>query len=149
MKNEKNGVSFKPEIETPTIQKPNSLRTARGLQNLRFDESENSFTLDILSEEKGYLHLDPYDSSAKNGSDSLSTFDEANLYDIENEFDPAASLVHDVEKLGMHLTDSRHLTTRAADKLLSRTPEDDRQDLDEEGYPINDHIKIFYNEFFA
>lgn len=142
-------VSFKQEIVTPAETFTTGLKNLIGQKNLLFDESENSFTLDIVSEEADYQHFDPYDSFAKNGSDSLSTFDEANLYDIENEFNLSDSLEANAESLGMHLTDSRYLTTRAADKLLSRTPEDDRDDLDDEGYPINDHIKMLYNEFFV
>jgi len=101
--------------------------------NLRFDAVANSYLLDIDFKSKQYLHLDPYDSAAQNGNDSLSTFDEANVYDAAEEFQNGISLENNLDKLGMHMTGISSFTLSAADRLLEHTPEDDRDDLDEEG----------------
>jgi hypothetical protein len=38
----------------------------------------------------------------------------------------------------MHISDGKIVETNPIDEAISRTPEDDRDDLDEEGYPKND-----------
>ena len=45
------------------------------------------------------------------------------------------SLENEVEKLAMHLTTDDSLKINELDEELSQTPEDGRDDLDEEGYP--------------
>ncbi|HEY2581836.1 MAG TPA: hypothetical protein VGI43_08520, partial [Mucilaginibacter sp.] len=67
-----------------------------------------------------------------------STYDEANPYDAVDEYIPNESLETDVDKMGMHIDDGDIVEIDAVDKALSHTPEDDRDDLDEEGYPKND-----------
>jgi hypothetical protein len=44
----------------------------------------------------------------------------------------------DVDKLGMHIDDGEITEIDTIDRVLGHTPEDDRDDLDEEGYPKND-----------
>ena len=70
-----------------------------------------------------------------------STYDEANPYDAGEEYIPNESLETDVDKLGMHIDDGDIVELDAADRALAHTPEDDRTDLDEEGYPKNDRHK--------
>jgi hypothetical protein len=67
-----------------------------------------------------------------------STYDEANPYDAADEYIPNESLETDVDKLGMHIDNGEIVELDATDRVLSHTPEDDRDDLDEEGYPKND-----------
>ncbi|MFS2021930.1 hypothetical protein ACEN88_35910, partial [Massilia sp. CT11-108] len=79
-----------------------------------------------------------YHTTAKNGEDFNSTYDEANPYDVDGEFDEDRSLETDVDELGMHIDNGESVEVDPVDAALSHTPEDDRYDLDEEGYPKND-----------
>jgi hypothetical protein len=107
-------------------------------EQLNYNEEENSFEYDVKSDDPDYDHPDPYNTTAKNGEDFNSTYDEANPYDTADEYIPNESLETDVDQLGMHISEGRIVETDPIDEALSRTPEDDRDDLDEEGYPKND-----------
>lgn len=102
--------------------------------DLKYNQEENSYELDVEGEDKEYKHPDPYDTAADNGDDMNSDYDEANPY-VGDEYDKDASLAHDIDKLGMHETKASSLKMSKKDEALSHTPEDDRNDLDEEGYP--------------
>src|ERR1700712_4688898 len=107
-------------------------------EQLRFNADDNSYELDVKSDDPDYDHPDPYNTSQKNGADISSTYDEANPYDVVDEYIPNESLETDVDQLGMHIEDEKSLEIDPIDDILSRTPEDNRSDLDEEGYPKND-----------
>lgn len=107
-------------------------------QQLKYNADDNSYEYDVKSEDPDYDHPDPYNTSAKNGEDMNSTYDEANPYDTLDEFIPNESLEDDVDQLGMHVEGNKAVEVDPIDELLSHTPEDDRDDLDEEGYPKND-----------
>ncbi|MGV8877985.1 MAG: hypothetical protein ACOH2A_03035 [Sphingobacteriaceae bacterium] len=102
-------------------------------QNLSFNEEDGSFELDVESDDPDYDHPDPYHTSVKNGGDFDSSYDEANPTandEYEEEEDPELDE-------SMHIGRSEVVKISAADELLAKTPEDDQDDLDEEGYPIN------------
>ena len=80
-------------------------------------------------------------TAVKNGEDMNSTYDEANPYDAGDEYIPKESLETDVDDLGMHIGGEEAIAVDPIDDILSRTEEDNRPDLDEEGYPINDRPK--------
>src|SRR6201996_3003455 len=105
---------------------------------LKYNADKNSYEYDVKSDDPDYDHPDPYDTSAKNGEDFNSTYDEANPYDTSDEYIPNESLETDVDKLGMHIDNGDITELDPLDEALSHTPEDDRDDLDEEGYPKND-----------
>jgi hypothetical protein len=107
-------------------------------EDLTYNAEENSFEYDVKSDDPDYQHPDPYNTSVKNGEDMNSTYDEANPYDAVDEYVPNETLETDVDKLGMHITGDEIVELEATDRALSHTPEDDRDDLDEEGYPKND-----------
>ncbi|GAB3929765.1 hypothetical protein [Mucilaginibacter myungsuensis] len=107
-------------------------------EDLNYDEATNSYELDVKGDDPDYDHPDPYDTTVPNGDDISSTYDEANPYDVNGEYDSKRSIETDVDKLGMHIDDGDIVEVDPADKALSHTPEDDRDDLDEEGYPKND-----------
>ena len=107
-------------------------------EQLSYNSEENSFEYDVKSDDPDYDHPDPYNTAAKNGEDFNSTYDEANPYDAADEYIPNESLETDVDQLGMHISESKAVEVDPIDEALSRTPEDDRDDLDEEGYPKND-----------
>lgn len=108
--------------------------------DLNFNAEEDSFEYDVKSDDPDYDHPDPYNTAAPNGADAESTYDEANPYDAAGEYIPNESLETDVDKLGMHIDNGDIVSVDPADEYLARTEEDDRDDLDEEGYPKNDRV---------
>jgi len=120
-------------------------QSSRGYSgNLRYNEEEDSFEYDIEkedprypNEDPEYLHDDPYDTAAPHGEDDNSDWDEANPY-VGDEYDPDRSLESDAEDLGMHIDKGQITRLSKKDRDLSQTPEDFRDDLDEEGYPKRD-----------
>ena len=106
------------------------------IEDLVYDEEKNSYELDVKSDDPDYLHTDPYDTSVDNGGDADSDFDEANPTAV-HEYDKDLGLESNLDELGMHI-DSKIVELLPIDEELSKTPEDDRDDLDEEGYPKND-----------
>ncbi|MFD0794332.1 hypothetical protein ACFQZX_11950 [Mucilaginibacter litoreus] len=110
-------------------------------ENLTYNEESNSYEYDVKGDNPDYDHPDPYDTTANNGDDFDSTYDEANPYDTKGEYDPERSLETDVDALGMHIDSGKIVEINPRDEALAHTPEDDREDLDEEGYPINDTPK--------
>jgi hypothetical protein len=105
--------------------------------DLSFNEENDSYELDVDSKDGDYFHPDPYDTSAKNGADFDSTWDEANA-GAQDEYNKDASLETDLDKLGMHIDNGEIIELDPIDESLAQTPEDERDDLDEEGYPKND-----------
>jgi hypothetical protein len=131
-----------PELNDESTDRDRKLKDELGetvdKENLVYNADDNSFEYDVKSDDPDYDHPDPYDTAVKNGADMDSTYDEANPYDSEDEYAPKRSLETDVENLGMHIDDGKIVEIDPVDEFISRTPEDDRDDLDEEGYPKND-----------
>lgn len=116
---------------------PTDLGETKDFQNLSYDKDKNSFEFDVKGEEKEYDHPLPYDTSAPNGEDSISSYDEANPYN-GSEYDDQEQIGENLEEAGMHIDNGESVELAPEDELLARTAEDDRNDLDEEGYPVND-----------
>jgi len=115
-----------------------NLGETQNLRDLAFDKDKNSFEIDVKSEDKDYDHPLPYDTTAANGGDDNSDYDEANPF-IGDEYARKDEVVeNDLDTLGMHIDDGDIVELNPEDEYLAKTPEDDRTDLDEEGYPIND-----------
>lgn len=115
-----------------------NLGEERDAENLSYDKDKNSFEIDVKSEDKDYDHPFPYDTSAANGADFDSTYDEANPL-VGDEYDNKKEQAeNNLDHLGMHVDDGDIVQLTPEDEYLAKTPEDDRPDLDEEGYPIND-----------
>jgi hypothetical protein len=106
-------------------------------RNLKYNEEENSYELDIEPEDEDYQHADPYDTAADNGDDMDSDYDEANPY-VGDEYEKDLSLKTSLDNLGMHTADEDSLKISRKDERNSHVPEDDRTDLDAEGYPKKD-----------
>lgn len=120
---------------------PTDLGETKDFNNLSYDKDKNSFVFDVKGEEKQYDHPLPYDTSAPNGEDSNSSYDEANPY-IGNEYNDEEQIGENLEEAGMHIDNGEIVALAPEDELLARTAEDEREDLDEEGYPINDTPEI-------
>lgn len=134
--------TFYPEFNDENEDRDRTLKDELGetidQENLKYNAEEESYEFDVTSDDPEYDHPDPYDSTVKNGGDINSTYDEANPYDAEDEYAPKRSLETDADSLGMHIDDGDIVELDPTDEALARTPEDDRDDLDEEGYPKND-----------
>ncbi|MDB5137587.1 MAG: hypothetical protein JWP37_4190 [Mucilaginibacter sp.] len=130
-----------PEFDDENSDRDKVLKVSSGeestAENLSYNADDDSFEYDVKSDDPDYDHPDPYNTSVKNGADMDSTYDESNPYSVD-EYIPNESLETDVDKLGMHIDDGESVETDPIDDILSRTPEDNRSDLDEEGYPKND-----------
>ncbi|MBG6235559.1 hypothetical protein IWX76_002127 [Pedobacter sp. CAN_A7] len=114
-----------------------NLGETQNLRDLAFDKDKNSFEIDVKSEDKDYDHPLPYDTTAANGGDDNSDYDEANPF-IGDEYARKDEVVeNDLDSMGMHIDDGDIVELNPEDEYLAKTPEDDRTDLDEEGYPIN------------
>ena len=119
----------------------NELGETINVEQLSFNADDNSYEFDVKSDDPDYDHPDPYNTSAKNGEDFNSTYDEANPYAVD-EYIPNENLEMDVDKLGMHIDSTGTIVDLdPIDEVLGHTPEDNRDDLDEEGYPKNDRPK--------
>jgi len=137
-----------PEFDDENSDRDRTLKDSLGeesdVENLSFNTDDDSFEYDVESDDPDYVHPDPYHTSVKNGADMDSTYDEANPYDAVDEYIPNESLETDVDQLGMHIdNEGKIVELDPIDDILSRTPEDSRTDLDEEGYPKNDRPKHF------
>lgn len=117
---------------------PTDLGETKDFENLSYDKNKNSFEFDVKGEEKDYDHPLPYDTSAPNGEDSISTYDEANPYN-GSEYNDKEQIGENLEEAGMHIDNGESVSLTPEDELLGRTKEDERTDLDEEGYPLNDN----------
>ncbi|MES2809595.1 MAG: hypothetical protein V4619_13275 [Bacteroidota bacterium] len=115
----------------------NSNNDTNDKAQLSFNEAANSYELDVNSDDPDYDHPDPYNTAPVVGDDFDSTYDEANPTAVD-EYIENESLETDVDQLGMHIDHGQIVSIDPIDESLAHTPEDDRDDLDEEGYPKND-----------
>lgn len=138
-KNRKSGDELQPDKTDRDQALKDDLNMEVNIDDLSYDAEKNSYELDVESDDPEYTHLDPYDTAVENGGDADSDFDEANPTAV-NEYDKDASLETDLDELGMHVDNGNIVEVLPIDEELSRTPEDDRDDLDEEGYPKNDRV---------
>ncbi|PYF72434.1 hypothetical protein [Pedobacter nutrimenti] len=114
------------------------LGETKDFNNLSYDKEKNSFEYDVKSDDPDYDHPLPYDTTAANGADENSAYDEANPYVGDEYASRETQIQEGLEDLGMRVDDKRVIEVKPEDEFLARTPEDDRPDLDEEGYPLND-----------
>ncbi|WP_374163160.1 hypothetical protein [Arcticibacter sp. MXS-1] len=118
-----------------------------GQNDLSYNEETDSFEIDVNSEDGDYDHPDPYNTAAPNGTDFDSDYDEANLTAVDEYRRVNDDVEPGVEEYGMHIDSGKIAKLDDLDEELARTPEDDRDDLDEEGYPKNDAADSGDNEY--
>ena len=107
-------------------------------ENLAFDEVKQSYGFDVKADDDEYDHPMGYETVSAGARDDDSTYDEANPY-VGDEYASNEDIADDnLEELAMHVDNGESVKLNTGDEILARTPEDDRDDLDEEGYPIND-----------
>lgn len=117
------------------------LGETKDFNELSFDKDKNSFELDVKGPDKDYDHPLPYETTAANGGDDNSDYDEANPYIGDEYANKLSQQETDLDEMGMHIDEGDIIAVDPEDEILARTPEDDRTDLDEEGYPVNDTPK--------
>jgi hypothetical protein len=115
-----------------------NLGETKDFNNLSFDKEKKSYEYDVKSDDPNYDHPMPYETVGTGGVDDNSTYDEANPY-VGDEYASDEEKVNDkLEELGMHIDNGESVVLSPEDEILARTQEDERDDLDEEGYPVND-----------
>jgi hypothetical protein len=117
---------------------PSNLGETKDFNDLSFNDDKQSYELDVKEEDTDYDHPMPYDTVATGAVDDNSTFDEANPYVGDEYADKEEVIGEGLGEMGMHLDNGESVILSPEDEILARTPEDDRDDLDEEGYPVND-----------
>jgi hypothetical protein len=131
-----------PEFNDENLDRDKTLKDDLGeesaAQDLKYDPETDSYEIEVESDDPDYDPPALFDTAAPGGSDANSDYDEANPYDTRGEYDKNRSVETDVESLAMHIDDGKIAELSPLDEELARTPEDDRDDLDEEGYPKND-----------
>jgi hypothetical protein len=134
-----------PELNKPeeSLDRDKTLKEDLGevtnIDNLAYNEEENSFEYDVKPEDGEYDHPDPYNTAVKDGGDFDSDYDEANPTAVD-EYEKNDE-VENIENFGMHIDHGQSVELNPVDEELAKTPEDERDDLDEEGYPKNDRDK--------
>ena len=131
-----------PDFNDENLDRDKTLKDDLGeesaAQDLKYDPETDSYEIEVESDDPDYDPPALFDTAAPGGSDANSYYDEANPYDTRGEYDKNRSVETDVDSLGMHIDDGKIAELSPLDEELSRTPEDERDDLDEEGYPKND-----------
>jgi len=118
-----------------------NLGETKDFNDLTYNEEKGSYELDVKGKDKDYDHPLPYETTAENGGDDNSDYDEANPYIGDEYANKEKEEESDLDELGMHVDNGESVILDAEDEFLARTPEDERTDLDEEGYPLNDSPK--------
>lgn len=127
----------KPPMIPLDVEDTDETREPTG-EDLRYNEEENSFELDPETSDTEYEHPEPYDTAAPEGEDDNSTYDEENPYTPDEYRDKRSALEGELVELDEEVVDDELIELDEADRKLAETPEDDRGDLDEEGYPVRD-----------
>lgn len=107
-------------------------------EDLRYNETEDSFELDPETADREYRHPQPYNTAAPEGEDDNSTYDEENPYTPNEYRDKRSEMKGELEELDATVTDEQLTQLDEIDEQLADTPEDARGDLDAEGYPRRD-----------
>ncbi len=107
-------------------------------EDLQFNEDKDSFELDAETADGEYQHPEPYDTAAPSGEDDNSTYDEENPYTSDEYRDKRAALKGGLEELDAEVADDRPMQLDEIDERLAETSEEERGDVDEEGYPLKD-----------
>ena len=115
--------------------------------DLIYNAEDDSFEIDVTSTDGDYDHPDPYNTSAKNGTDFDSDYDEANITAVDEYRRVNDDVEPGLEEYGMHIDNGGIAKLSDADEDLARTEEDERDDLDDEGYPKNDADGLEDNEY--
>src|SRR3546814_15806966 len=101
----KNTAAEKRKAVESTIKDPFNKEKEINAENLKYNDEEDSFELDVDSHVKNYQHPSQYDTAAEDGDDMDSDWDEANQY-VGNEYDEK-SFASEIEKQEMHIDEGK------------------------------------------
>ncbi|MGV3762216.1 hypothetical protein [Parapedobacter sp.] len=127
----------KPPIIPLDVRDTDETREPTG-EDLRYNESEDSFELDPETADKEYRHPQPYNTAAPEGEDDNSSYDEENPYTPDEYRDKQNDMQGELAELDGMVTDEKLTQLDEVDEQLAHTAEDARGDLDAEGYPVKD-----------
>lgn len=133
-----------PAQETNDGDKPLAGRDPTGGEtgeDLNYNDEAGSFELDTeqpLPPDAEYQHPDPHDTAVPGALDHMSTYDEANKYTPNESSDNPDRLADQLESIDEEDVRDRFIELSDTDEKLAETHEDERGDLDEEGYPKRD-----------
>lgn len=107
------------------------------VKNLAFDKEKGSYELDVNDNDPDWDHPANYETVSEGAEQDTSEYDSSNPF-VGSEYADLEELQEqELEKSGMHITKAKNLKVSKLDKELGKDDEDLRDDLDEEGYPIN------------
>lgn len=107
-------------------------------QDLTYNEQEDSYEMDVSDEDPDWEHPMDYDTISEGAQDDDSTYDEANPF-VGEEYAPKDELQEEaLQDDQMHIDRGPIVHLSAEDEKLAEDQEDERGDLDEEGYPKKD-----------
>src|SRR5690606_16020989 len=127
----------KPTVITLDVADTEETREPTG-EDLRYNESEDSFELDPETADKEYRHQQPYNTAAPEGEDDNSFYDEENPYTPNEYRDKQNVMEGKLDELDGTVTDEKLTQLDEVDEQLADTVEDARDALDAEGYPVKD-----------
>ncbi len=135
----------KPPVVPLDVADTDETREPTG-EDLRYNESEDSFELDPETADKEYRHPQPYNTAAPEGEDDNSSYDEENPYTPNEYRDNESEMKGELEELDATVTGKQLTQLNEVDEQLANTPEDSRGDLDAEGYPRRDDAGAEHTE---
>lgn len=104
--------------------------------DLSYDEEKESYILDVDDDDPVWDHPADYNSISPGAKDDSSAYDVSNPL-VGDEYAAADELrKDDFSDLGIRTVSEDSLKTSKRDEDLARNEEDERDDLDEEGYPL-------------
>ena len=90
-------------------------------ENLSYDETKQSYELDVKGQDADYDHPMGYETVAVGAKDDDSTYDEANPY-VGDEYARNEEIADDnLEELGMHIDNGESVKLSPDDEILART----------------------------
>ena len=107
-------------------------------QDLNYDEQKDSYEMDVGDEDPDWEHPIDYDTLGRGAQDDDSTYDEANPYIGDEYADDQELKAEALDDQQMHIDSGQIVQLSSEDEKLAEDAEDLRDDVDEEGYPIND-----------
>lgn len=104
-------------------------------KDLVYNKEDASYELDVNDNDPDWEHPSDYDTISEGAADDDSTYDSSNPY-VGEEYAPLDELQEEnLEDNNMHVEGESIVRVSKEDEELSRDAEDERDDLDEEGYP--------------
>jgi len=103
--------------------------------NLAYNAEDSSYEFDVNDNDPDWDHPSDYNSISEGAADDDSTYDSSNPY-VGDEYSSLDELEEDdLEDSNMHIEGEGIVRVSKEDEELAKDAEDDRDDLDEEGYP--------------